>query len=153
MAHSWVVARSNRPRSWRLFLRALDSDIADVQGGTTREGIHVGAMAGSVDLVQRCYIGLEMRANVLHFDPALPADLGRVHVRLRYRRQVLEVEIDHDRLKIVSGANTTTPITIAYRGHYRDLAPGAACEFRLLKPEARDRDENRPRGGGQAGAT
>ena len=53
-------------------------------------------MAGVIDLVQRCYLGIEMRANVLHFDPALPAGLGRVKVRLRYRRQILDVEVDHD---------------------------------------------------------
>ena len=61
VAHSWVLARSDRRRSWDLFQRALDSDIADIQGGTTREGIHIGAMAGVIDLVQRCYLGIEMR--------------------------------------------------------------------------------------------
>ncbi|MDP3082084.1 MAG: glycosyl hydrolase family 65 protein [Rubrivivax sp.] len=142
VAHSWVLARSHRPRSWRLFQRTLDSDIGDSQGGTTREGIHVGAMAGSIDLVQRCYIGIEMRANVLHFDPALPGDLGRVSVRLRYRRQVLDIEVDHQVLSITSAASLSLPITIAYRGHYRELAPGNRFEFRLLKPEDRDRDEN-----------
>ncbi|MDH5540229.1 MAG: glycoside hydrolase family 65 protein, partial [Rhizobacter sp.] len=28
VAHAWVLARSNRPRSWRLYQRTLDSDIA-----------------------------------------------------------------------------------------------------------------------------
>jgi len=145
VVHSWVLARSDRPRSWHLFQRALDSDIADVQGGTTPEGIHVGAMAGTVDLIQRCYLGVEMRADVLHFDPALPRDLRRIRVRLHYRRQTLDVDADHDALRISSGSFTTVPITIAYRGHYRDLAPGDSCQFRLLKPEERDRDENRVR--------
>lgn len=145
VAHAWVLARSNRPRSWSLFQRALDSDITDVQGGTTPEGIHVGAMAGSIDLVQRCYIGIEMRANVLHFDPALPDALGRVKVRLRYRHHMLDIEVDHETLKITSGAATSSPITIAYRGHYRDVAPGDTYQFRLLHPDARDRDENRQR--------
>lgn len=45
--HSWVLARSDRPRSWHLFQQAIDSDIDDIQGGTTPEGIHVGAMAGN----------------------------------------------------------------------------------------------------------
>ena len=143
IAHSWVLARSDRPRSWHLFQRALDSDIADIQGGTTPEGIHVGAMAGTIDLVQRCYLGIEMRASVLHLDPALPDDLGCVKVRLRYRRQILDVEVTHDRLKITSRSFTANPITVAYRGHYRDVAPGDTYEFRLLKPEERDRDENR----------
>lgn len=143
LVHSWVLARSDRTRSWHHFQRTLDSDIADIQGGTTQEGIHVGAMAGTVDLVQRCYLGVEMRANTLHFDPAFPSGLHRVKVRLHYRCQTLDVEANHGELKITSGAFTTTPITIAYRGHYRDLAPGDTCEFRLLKPEERDRDENR----------
>jgi hypothetical protein len=33
----------------------LLSDLADVQGGTTREGVHLAAMAGSADLTQRCF--------------------------------------------------------------------------------------------------
>ncbi|WP_367198465.1 glycoside hydrolase family 65 protein [Amorphus sp. 3PC139-8] len=143
VAHSWVLARSDRPRSWRHFRRALDSDIADVQGGTTPEGIHVGAMAGTIDLIQRCYIGIEMRANALHFDPALPDDLRQIKVRLRYRRQVLDIEVDHDTLRIGSRSFTSAPIKVAYRGHYRDLAPGEDCQFRLIRPEERDRDENR----------
>jgi alpha,alpha-trehalase len=143
VVHSWVLARSDRRRSWHLFQRALDSDIDDIQGGTTPEGIHVGAMAGVIDLVQRCYLGIEMRANVLHFDPALPEGLGRVKVRLRYRRQMLDVEADRDVLRIASRPFTANPITIAYRGHFRDVAPGDCYEFRLLKPEDRNRDENR----------
>ncbi|MDP1650677.1 MAG: glycosyl hydrolase family 65 protein [Rubrivivax sp.] len=143
VAHSWVLARSDRSRSWHHFQRALDSDIADIQGGTTPEGIHVGAMAGTVDLIQRCYLGVEMRANVLHLDPALPRDLRRIKVRLHYRRQTLDLDVDHDALHIGSGSFTTAPITIAYRGHYRELGPGDSCQFRLLKPEERDRDENR----------
>jgi alpha,alpha-trehalase len=141
-----VLARSDRPRSWRHFQRALDSDISDVQGGTTPEGIHVGAMAGTIDLIQRCFIGIEMRANALHFDPALPDDLRQIKVRLRYRRQLLDIEVDHDTLRIGSRSFTSVPIKVAYRGHYRDLAPGEVCQFRLLKPEGRDRDENRTMG-------
>jgi trehalose/maltose hydrolase-like predicted phosphorylase len=39
--------------SWNLFREALESDICDIQGGTTHEGIHLGAMAGTVDIVQQ----------------------------------------------------------------------------------------------------
>jgi trehalose/maltose hydrolase-like predicted phosphorylase len=145
IAHSWVLARSDRPRSWHLFQGALDSDIADIQGGTTAEGIHVGAMAGTVDLIQRCYLGVETRANVLHFDPALPSNLRGIKVRLRYRRQILDVDASHDMLKITSRPFPANPITVAYRGRYRDVAPGDTYEFRLFRPEERDRDENRAR--------
>jgi alpha,alpha-trehalase len=146
VAHAWVLARSDRPHSWNLFQDALDSDLADIQGGTTPEGIHVGAMAGTIDLIQRCYIGLETRAHVLHFNPALPDDLDWIKVQLRYRRQVLEVEVTHEVLRIHSRSFTVAPITIAYRGHFRDVAPGDTYEFRLLQPQERNRDENRGAG-------
>ena len=57
VVHSWVLASRDRSASWRFFREALDSDIADVQGGTTAEGIHLGAMAGAVDLAERCHPG------------------------------------------------------------------------------------------------
>ena len=33
------------------FAEALQSDVSDIQQGTTAEGVHLGAMAGTVDLV------------------------------------------------------------------------------------------------------
>jgi alpha,alpha-trehalase len=99
-------------------------------------------MAGTIDLIQRRYIGIEMRANTLHFDPALADNLRQIKVMLRNRRQMLDIEVDHDTLQITSRSFTSVPIEVAYRGHYRDLSPGEVCQFRLLKPEDRDRDEN-----------
>jgi alpha,alpha-trehalase len=136
-----VLARSDRAASWKLFCEALDSDLTDVQGGTTAEGIHVGAMAGTLDLVHRCYTGVETRANVLHFNPELPRDLKRLRLTLRYRRQLLDVEITQETLSIESRPFPALPITVAYRGHYRELSPGGRCEFRLLTPADRGREE------------
>jgi alpha,alpha-trehalase len=62
---------------------------------------------------------------------------------LRYRWQMLEVEVTHEVLRISSRSFTVAPITIAYRGHFRHVAPGDIYEFRLLKPEERNGDENR----------
>jgi len=72
VVNAWVLARSDRPRSWRFFTEALASDLYDVQGGTTAEGIHLGAMAGTVDLVQRCYTGLETARGCSGSTPACP---------------------------------------------------------------------------------
>jgi len=59
MVHAWVLARGNRRKAWAYWLQALESDIADLQGGTTGEGIHLGARAGTVDRLQRAFTGLE----------------------------------------------------------------------------------------------
>jgi len=142
VVHSWVLSCMDRRRSWYLFNRSLKSDLADIQGGTTPEGIHAGAMAGTIDLIQGCYTGLEMRANTLHFNPVLPDQLHRLKFQMRYRRHKLAVEINHDLLTVTSSRFNTSPITISYRADVRDLSPGGTIEFRLLKPEERDRDEN-----------
>ena len=66
--------------------QALESDISDIQGGTTAEGIHLGAMAGTLDLIQRCYTGIELRDDELWFNPVLPDELTRLSFLVRYRR-------------------------------------------------------------------
>ena len=123
------LARSDRPMSWELLRGALNADITDIQGGTTPEGIHLGAMAGTVDLVQRCLTGIETRGNILHFDPVLP--------------QRLDVEVTQDVLRVRSHQCTAAPIAIAYRGHYRQVAPGDAYQFRLVKHGRRRREISR----------
>jgi alpha,alpha-trehalase len=141
--HAWVLARGDRARSWELFCRALNSDFQDIQGGTTPEGIHLGAMAGTVDVIQRCFTGIETRANVLHFDPALPDGLNGLRTTVRYRGHILDVEVDHERLKIGDRPATVSPITVAYRGRVRDVAPGDTYEFRLIKPSERIREHDK----------
>jgi alpha,alpha-trehalase len=134
VVHAWVLARSNRPRSWKMFSEALRSDLQDIQGGTTPEGIHLGAMAGTVDIVQRCYTGIETRANALHIDPCLPDELTCLKTQVRYRQQILDIEIDHERLRVTSHPFTALPVTIAYRGHVREMSPGQSYTFKLVKP-------------------
>lgn len=142
VTHAWVMARADRPRSWQLLCQALDSDFADL-GGTTAEGIHLGAMAGTVDLVQRCYIGIEPRANVLTFNPRLPDELACIRTTVRYRGQTLDLEATHDRLCVSSAPFTAHPITISYRGHVREISPGQRYEFRIVRRKERERPAKR----------
>jgi trehalose/maltose hydrolase-like predicted phosphorylase len=46
--------------------------VSDIQQGTTAEGVHLGAMAGTVDLVQRVSTGIEVTGDVLRLNPHLP---------------------------------------------------------------------------------
>ena len=84
MVNTWVLACCDRRRSLRFFTEALASNLHDVQGGTA-EGIHLGAMAGTVDLVQRCYTGLETRQDVLWLNPSLHEKLDGLDFEVRYR--------------------------------------------------------------------
>ena len=135
VVHSWVLARSDRPRSWKLFSEALHSDISDVQGGTTPEGIHLGAMSGTVDLVQRAFTGVEVRGNTLHFNPNLPEGLRRLRFSLRYRKHLLDVEISQEKLVLSSRWHSPEPLAFMLRGERHQLLPCERREFPLARPE------------------
>ena len=152
LAHAWVLARADRQRSWQLTLKALDSDVCDIQGGTTSEGIHLGAMAGTVDLLQRCYTGLETRSGALILNPRLPDQLERLVTTVHYRGQILDLDITQKRLTVTSRVLTAHPITVNYRGQSREMSPGQCFEFVLVpetKPDraARKREQERIREG------
>jgi len=124
VVHSWVVARSDREQAWELLKKALRVDILDVQAGTTAEGIHLGAMAGTVDLIQRGHTGLETRGGTLFFNPCLPKGLKALHLRLFYRGHSLDVSVTQDNFQIGSRPGRSTPIRISIKGKSQKLKPG-----------------------------
>ncbi len=124
VVHAWVLARANRERAMQFFDGVLKSDIADIQGGTTAEGIHLGAMAGSIDLVQRCFTGLEIRADRLIFAPRWPAELGPLTFAIVYRGHRLTIRIDTAAVEIASDADGSAPVTVECGGRTVHLATG-----------------------------
>ncbi len=131
VVHASVLARRDPAGSWRHFREALQSDVGDIQGGTTAEGIHLGAMAGTVDLVQRVYTGIEVRHGALHLNPALPDALRRLSLRLRYRGYALNLEVTHEQLKIDVIEGNHFPITLAVGTHSETVHGGEKLRFDL----------------------
>lgn len=133
VVHSWVLARSDRPRSWKLFAEALESDVSDIQGGTTAEGIHLGAMAGTVDLIQRGYTGIEMRDDVLWLNPCIPKKLEGLTFKLTYRSHWLDITIRQDRMKVGLRQGWARRAKIGFRGEVYEFEQGDTKEFALEK--------------------
>jgi alpha,alpha-trehalase len=128
---AWVLARYDPEQAWPFVLDALESDIADAQGGTTAEGIHLGAMAGTIDILQRGLSGMRPRGEVLRFDPALPTAVKRLGFSVHYRDHRIDVDVTHDSLRISSRPGTGSPITILARAAQAELRPGGQVEFDL----------------------
>ncbi len=124
VVHSWVMARSGREQAWTLLKEALRVDVSDVQSGTTAEGIHLGAMAGTVDLIQRGHTGLETRGGTLYFNPCLPKGLKALNLRLFYRGHSLDVSVTQDTFQIGSRPGRSAPIRISIKGKSQKLKPG-----------------------------
>ncbi|MEU1662166.1 glycosyl hydrolase family 65 protein [Streptomyces sparsogenes] len=130
LVHAWVLPRVRRADAWRFCQEVLTGDIADVQGGTTGEGIHLGAMAGTLDLVQRGLTGLECRGGVLRLDPVPLPELSRFGLSVRYRGHWgVRLRLGGDRLRITVPVSDREPIEVAPGGRTVSVAPG---ETRLL---------------------
>lgn len=131
LVYSWVLARSQREKSWHDFSKALVSDFEDIQGGTTSEGIHLGAMAGTVALIQRCYTGMEFRNEALKFHPQLPAEVKRIRFMLRYRDHNLLVDLTHKELKLKSNGGWNNGIDVIVNNQQFRLRKGEEKVFGL----------------------
>jgi trehalose/maltose hydrolase-like predicted phosphorylase/beta-phosphoglucomutase-like phosphatase (HAD superfamily) len=132
---AWVLARYQPELAWQFLLRALESDIADVQGGTTAEGIHLGAMAGTVDVVMRGLTGMRARGEVLRFDPALPPEIKQLQFSVHYRDHRVDVTLAQDHMEVSSRPGAVQPIKVLVRGQTLRLDPGARHEISLEHPQ------------------
>ncbi|GEC05302.1 family 65 glycosyl hydrolase [Streptomyces spinoverrucosus] len=134
LVHGWILTRARRAEAWQFVQEALRGDIADVQGGTTGEGIHLGAMAGTLDLVQRGLTGLETREGALWLDPVPLPELSSYGLSLRYQGNWgVRLRLRHGRLEITVPSSDETPIDVRLPGRAVRLEPGETG--RLLLPE------------------
>jgi len=89
---------------WELYMDALRSDLVDIQGGTTGEGVHCGVMAGTVYDVLVSYAGLNLTGDIPVLDPKLPGHWKGLDFRFTFRGKTFFVSISGQQIKI-SGEN------------------------------------------------
>jgi trehalose/maltose hydrolase-like predicted phosphorylase len=129
--HAWVFARSDRLRSTRYFAEAFQSDVTDIQQGTTAEGLHLGAMAGIVDMAQRVSTGIETTGDVLRFNPRLPEELNRLDMRIRYRGHSLDVHLTRDTLTVRSRDTGVPAIRLGLKDAVYELTAASTLTLKL----------------------
>jgi len=99
---AWELGMNDR--GWELFMEALRSDLVDIQGGTTGEGIHCGVMAGTVYDVLVSFAGLNLRGKVPALNPKLPGHWKGLEFRFTFRGMTIFATISGEQIKI-SGQN------------------------------------------------
>jgi trehalose/maltose hydrolase-like predicted phosphorylase len=141
VAHAAVLAGIDPESSWERFLVALESDIGDVQGGTTKEGIHLGVMSGTLDLIQRGYLGSRIRDDVLYFKPRLTDRLDGLSFPMHYRGTPIKVTLREGELHVSAhGEGMSRPIRVGVGDEVRDLCPGDSHTFALAPQPAAARN-------------
>jgi len=113
------------------FAEALQSDVSDIQQGTTAEGVHLGAMAGTVDLIQRVLTGAEITGDVLRFSPQLPEKLERLDLSMRYRGHSLDLRLTRETFTVRGReAPGVQPISLAVNDVQVEFPAGSTRVFR-----------------------
>ena len=138
VTHAGALAAIDPASSWARFLVALESDVGDVQGGTTKEGIHIGVMSGTLDLVQRAYVGTHIHDGVLQFNPRLPEQLDGVSFGMQFRHLPIHVTVAHRRLTLAAHPEgVSRPIKVSVGDEVREVVPGDQFTFELPPPVRR----------------
>ncbi|HEX6875354.1 MAG TPA: glycoside hydrolase family 65 protein [Nocardioidaceae bacterium] len=132
IVHAGILAGIDSESSWERFLSALHSDIGDLQGGTTPEGIHTGVMAGTLDLVQRIYLGTEVREGIVFFEPRLREPLDGLSLLMQFRGTPIRVGIEGSELNVEAlTGGFSQPVRIGVGNDVRELTAGERCKFTL----------------------
>lgn len=101
VVHSYLARMIGRDDlSWDLYLDALRSDFTDIQGGTTAEGIHAGVMAGTIEIAQKAFAGLDLRGDKIIFEPSMPKHWRKMTFRFKFRGELYEAIVEDEKASL-----------------------------------------------------
>ncbi len=112
----------NHELSQTLYRDALTSDYADIQGGTTAEGIHAGVMAGTLMIALNTFAGVDTRGELLKVTPHLPKQWKEISFKLTFKGVEYEFEITNEAIQVV----TNTPVKLLIFDEEYETIEGAA---------------------------
>jgi len=87
-------------------------------------------MGGTLDLVQRIYLGTEVREDVLFFEPRLRERLDGLALQMLFRGTPIRVRIEGNRLTVEAlKEGFSEPVWIGVGDDVRELNAGDRCTF------------------------
>lgn len=119
------VTLDNKSEALDYLTTAIGSDYYDIQGGTTAEGVHIGVMGETLEVIQNEFGGVMLRDGRIKIQPNLPETWHRLAFTQRYQDTVLAFEMTPD----VVTVSADKPITIDVYGQVVTLAPDVPQTF------------------------
>jgi trehalose/maltose hydrolase-like predicted phosphorylase len=111
VVHAQLAAMvDDKDLAWKLYQEALYSDYRDIQGGTTAEGIHAGVMAATLFIPLTTFAGLDIRKEMISFEPNLPEPWNAIAFNLTIRGIHLHVNATKTALQVTADQATTIEV-------------------------------------------
>jgi len=132
VVYSYVLFQFDPEEAWHMYKQFVASDIVDVQGGSSAEGIHIVPMAASYNMLYYQVCGIETKDNTVSLNPRLPNEMTYIKTQYTYNGRVLRLEITKDELKVkVLASADLKPMHIVYGKHKMTLKVGASAQFTI----------------------
>jgi trehalose/maltose hydrolase-like predicted phosphorylase len=100
-----------------------------------KNGIHLGAMAGTLYILQHYYLGLQIYKGSIYLNPSFPEQLSHLRLSLQHQyndlQNDLQIEKTDHHLHLTAANSNPSSITIVYRGEATNLQPGGSLSFTL----------------------
>ncbi len=127
LVHAYLAnLLGDKDLSWQLYTEALKSDFIDIQGGTTKEGIHAGVMAGTVIFALRAYAGIDWSDEHLCVNPSLPSTWRGMRFSLGFKGDHYNFEISPEMVRMKLEGNSEKRVFV--RGKNIHLQPSKWVE-------------------------
>ena len=132
VVHAALARRLGRKDiAWQFYQEALSSDYIDIQGGTTKEGIHTGVMAATVLMAMTLYGGLRTDKDILSVDPGLPKQWEEMAFGVWFQKKRFSFEITKNKVILIIEGPEGEVIPVAVKGKTHHVPCGVETAFFL----------------------
>lgn len=100
LVFAFILHNHNSEKSWRYYQNLLTTDFIFTENTTTHEGIHLAAMAGSVNFITHCLTGLAIKNKCLSFNPKASEYWKQIKFKINYLSISYTITLDSKSLSI-----------------------------------------------------
>jgi alpha,alpha-trehalase len=126
-----ALARLDLKASWNLFQESQLIDFLPGEHKDTSEGIHIGAMGGTLQVLQHHYLGINFNGDALETDPALPEGLGRAEMTFFFLGTEIECRVTRSEVSLKSLHKGAEQVKVKYHQNTFILFPGKTVTFKI----------------------
>ncbi len=98
--HAILASRLGKnEKANEMYLRTSRLDLDDYNNDT-EDGLHITSMAGTWMAVVKGFAGMQVKSDLLHFDPAIPLTWNEMQFKIHFRGRILEITATQEHCEV-----------------------------------------------------